>query len=314
MNIITRMINWVSGRYVKTVANESIFGSGNIAGGSSLDPGDGIRIQDGIVSAKVDNSTIGFDSNGNLKALVEADVTKQYVDDQDQALQNQINNKSDKTDTYTKNEVDTELEKKLTANGADRGLDIANNKVGHTNSITSPSTTARFICGVLDEEGHFKGTPVAFQYSAVYNSDLENCLFTRTGAYNLYNFVKIKEASGGNAVLTTGMDSALTRTSSGYQSTVSRIMKYCGVISLQYFGQYSASAPIIGKFTCIGSVPADYKPVSKVAITVITWNATPAGGASGYVDTDGKIYVWISSIESGQTNIQFVINANWKSA
>lgn len=107
-NIITRMINWISGRYIKTVNHESIFGAGNIAGGGSgsLDPGDGIRIQDGIVSAKVDNTTIGFDINGNLKTLGEAEVTKQYVDNQDQALQDQIDLKQDEiTDSIDTHDI-----------------------------------------------------------------------------------------------------------------------------------------------------------------------------------------------------------------
>lgn len=108
MNIITRMINWISGRYIKTVNHETIFGSGNIAGGGSgsLDPGDGIRIQDGIVSAKVDNTTIGFDVNGNLKTLGEAEVTKAYVDAQDQALQDQIDLKQDEiTDSIDTHDI-----------------------------------------------------------------------------------------------------------------------------------------------------------------------------------------------------------------
>lgn len=202
---------------------------------------------------------------------------------------------------------------KLTDN-VEKGLQVVSGKLGHSNAITPPDTSERFICGVLDEQGHFKGTPTAFQYSAVYSSDLENCLFTRTGAKNLYDWAKIKDASGGNAVLTTGMDSALSRTNSSHQSTVSRVMKYCGVVSLQYFGQYSASSAISGKFTCIGSVPDAYKPVSQVAIQVTTWNSTPAGSACGYVTSDGKIYVWVSAITSGATNIQFCINATWKAA
>lgn len=203
---------------------------------------------------------------------------------------------------------------KLTAN-TNKGIQVDDNgNLGHTNLIVPPSNSSRFICGALDDQGHFTGTPVAFQYSDVYNSTLDNCLFTRKGANNLYNWAKITDASGGNAVTTTGMDIALTRTSGSHQSTVSRVMKYGGVVSLQYFGQYSSSSAISGKFTCIGSVPADYKPVSQVAIQVTTWNANPQGCASGYVTSDGKIYVWVSSIGSGQTNIQFVINATWKGA
>lgn len=202
---------------------------------------------------------------------------------------------------------------KLTDN-VEKGLQVASGKLGHTNAITPPATSARIICGVLDEQGHFKGTPVAFQYSSVYTSDLENCLFTRTGAKNLYDWAKVKEASGNSAVTTTGMDSALSRTSGSHQGTTSRVMKYGGVVSLQYFGQYSSSSAISGKFTCIGSVPADYKPAAQAAIQVTTWNATPQGCASGYVASDGKIYVWVSSIGSGQNNIQFVINATWKAA
>lgn len=34
MNTIKKMIDWVSGRYIKTVSNETIFGEGNIAGGT----------------------------------------------------------------------------------------------------------------------------------------------------------------------------------------------------------------------------------------------------------------------------------------
>lgn len=202
---------------------------------------------------------------------------------------------------------------KLTAN-TEKGIKVSSGKLGHSNSITAPSSSARFICGVLDTQGHFTGTPTAFQYSDVYNSTLDNCLFTRKGANTLYNWAKVTDASGANAVTTTGMDSALTRTSGSHQGTTSRVMKYCGVVSLQYFGQYSASSAIGNKFMCIGSVPANYKPVSQVAIQVTTWNATPAGSASGYITSDGKIYVWVSSIISGATNIQFVINATWKAA
>lgn len=196
----------------------------------------------------------------------------------------------------------------------EKGIVIAGGKIGHSNSLTPPATGARFYCGVLDEQGHFKPTPTAFQYSAVYSSDLDNCLFTRTGAKNLYDWAKITDATGSSAVTTTGLDSALSRTNASYQSTITRVMKHGGVVNLQYFGQYSASANVSSRFICIGSVPADYVPVSRVAIQATTWNCTPAGSASGYVDRDGKIYVWVSSIGSGQTNIQFVINATWKAA
>ena len=210
--------------------------------------------------------------------------------------------------------VEEGLEGKQDKLDAEKGIAIVGGKIGHSNELTPPATSARFILGILDEQGHFKGTPDAYNYSDVYTSELAKCLFTRNGAKALYDFFKVKDASGGNAVVTTGMDSALSRTSSSHQSTVSRVMKYGGVVSLQYFGQYSASSAISGKFTCIGSVPADYKPVSQVAIQVTTWNATPAGSACGYVTSDGKIYVWVSSITSGATNIQFCINATWKAA
>ena len=201
---------------------------------------------------------------------------------------------------------------KLTSN-TDKGIQVSEGKIGHSNSITVP-TAKRILQATYDEQGHITAIENEFNWSNTYNTSAENQLFTRKGANALYNWAKITDAAGGNAVTTTGMDSALTRTSSSHQSTVSRVMKYCGVVSLQYFGQYSASSNISGKFTCIGSVPADYKPVSQVAIQVTTWNATPQGCASGYVTSDGKIYVWVSSIGSGQTNIQFVINATWKGA
>lgn len=201
---------------------------------------------------------------------------------------------------------------KLTAN-TDKGIQVSEGKIGHSNSITVP-TAKRILQATYDEQGHITAIENEFNWSNTYNTSAENQLFTRKGANTLYNWAKITDAAGGNAVSTTGMDSALTRTSGSHQSTVSRVMKYCGVVSLQYFGQYSASSAISGKFTCIGSVPADYKPVSQVAIQVTTWNANPQGCASGYVTSDGKIYVWVSSIGSGQSNIQFVINATWKGA
>ena len=201
---------------------------------------------------------------------------------------------------------------KLTDN-VEKGLQVASGKLGHSNSITAP-TAGRIICGNYDEQGHVSSIAKEFNYSDVYNSSLDDCLFTRKGANNLYNWAKITDATGSNAVTTTGLDSALSRTNASHQSTISRVMKYCGVVSLQYFGQYSASAAISGKFTCIGSVPADYVPVSRAAIQVTNWNCTPAGSACGYVDRDGKIYVWVSAITSGATNIQFCINATWKGA
>lgn len=201
---------------------------------------------------------------------------------------------------------------KLTSN-TEKGIQVSSGKIGHSNSITVP-TAKRILQATYDEQGHITTIENEFNWSNTYNTSAENQLFTRKGANALYNWAKITDAAGGNAVTTTGMDSALTRTSGSHQSTVSRVMKYCGVVSLQYFGQYSASSNISGKFTCIGSVPADYKPVSQVAIQVTTWNSTPQGCASGYVTSDGKIYVWVSSIGSGQTNIQFVINATWKGA
>lgn len=196
----------------------------------------------------------------------------------------------------------------------EKGIQIAGGKIGHSNEVTPPSTSARFILGVLDEQGHFKGTPDVYNYSDVYTSELAKCLFTRNGAKAMYDFFKVTDATGSSAVTTTGMDSALSRTSASHQGTTSRVMKHGGVVNLQYFGQYSASANISGKFTCIGSVPAAYKPAAQTAIQVTTWNCTPAGCASGYVASDGKIYVWVSSIGSGQANIQFVINATWKAA
>ena len=201
---------------------------------------------------------------------------------------------------------------KLTSN-TEKGIQVSGGKLGHSNAITAP-TAKRILQATYDEQGHVTAIENEFNWSNTYNTSAENQLFTRKGANTLYNWAKITDVAGGNAVTTTGMDSALTRTSGSHQSTVSRVMKYGGVVSLQYFGQYSASKAISGKFTCIGSVPNDYKPVSQVAITVTTWNATPAGSASGYVTTDGKIYVWVSSITSGATNIQYIINATWKAA
>ena len=201
---------------------------------------------------------------------------------------------------------------KLTSN-TEKGIQVSGGKLGHTNSITVP-TAKRILQATYDEQGHVTAIENEFNWSNTYNTSAENQLFTRKGANTLYNWAKITDTAGGSAVTTTGMDSALTRTSGSHQSTVSRVMKYGGVVSLQYFGQYSASKAISGKFTCIGSVPDDYKPVSQVAIQVTTWNATPAGSASGYVTSDGKIYVWVSSIASGATNIQYVINATWKGA
>lgn len=281
-----------------------------------------------------DLTTSNFRSGVVLATLGNSDNAKTLVSGQ--AARVALNNKQDKitasdqlttpTDTdklsYLSNVTNNRwtfakiwdwIVSKLTSN-TEKGIQVASGKLGHTNAITPPANYARFICGILDAQGHFTGTPTAFQYSDVYSSTLDNCLFTRKGAKNLYDWAKITDASGGNAVTTTGMDSALTRTSGSHQSTVSRVMKYGGVVSLQYFGQYSSSSTISGKFTCIGSVPADYKPVSQTAIQVTTWNSTPQGCASGYVTSDGKIYVWVSSIGSGQTNIQFVINATWKGA
>jgi len=201
---------------------------------------------------------------------------------------------------------------KLTSN-TEKGIQVSGGKLGHSNAITVP-TSKRILQATYDEQGHVTAIENEFNWSNTYSTSADNQLFTRKGANTLYNWAKITDASGSNAVTTTGMDSALTRTSASHQSTVSRVMKYAGVVSLQYFGQYSASSAISGKFTCIGSVPSDYKPASQTAIQVTTWNATPAGCASGYVTTDGKIYVWVSSIGSGATNIQYVINATWKGA
>lgn len=201
---------------------------------------------------------------------------------------------------------------KLTAN-TEKGIQVSSGKIGHTNSITVP-TAKRIIQGTYDAQGHLTTIETEFNWSNTYNTSAENQLFTRKGANTFYNWAKVTETSGSSAVSTTGMDSALTRTNSSHQGTTSRVMKYGDVVSLQYFGQYSSSSTISGKFTCIGSVPAAYKPASQTAIQVTTWNATPQGCASGYVTSDGKIYVWVSSIGSGQTNIQFVINATWKGA
>ena len=201
---------------------------------------------------------------------------------------------------------------KLTSN-TEKGIQVSEGKLGHSNAITVP-TAKRILQATYDEQGHVKTIETEFNWSNNYLNSAENQLFTRKGANNLYNWAKVTDASSSDAVTTTGMDSALTRTSGSHQSTVSRVMKHCGVVSLQYFGQYSASKAISGKFTCIGSVPDDYKPASQTAIQVTTWNATPAGCASGYVTTGGKIYVWVSSIASGATNIQYVINATWKAA
>ena len=178
---------------------------------------------------------------------------------------------------------------KLTSN-TEKGIQVSGGKLGHSNAITVP-TAKRILQATYDEQGHITAIENEFNWSNTYNTSAENQLFTRKGANTLYNWAKITDVAGGNAVTTTGLDSALTRTSGSHQSTVSRVMKYCGVVSLQYFGQYSASKAISGKFTCIGSVPDDYKPVSQVAIQVTTWNAAPAGCASGYVTSDGKIYV-----------------------
>lgn len=211
-------------------------------------------------------------------------------------------------------DVQEALAAKQDALTPEKGIQIVGGKIGHSNELTPPATGARFYNGVLDEQGHFKDTPVPFQYSAVYTSDLENCLFTRTGAKALYDYFKVTDATGSNAVTTTGLNSALSRTNAQYQSTITRVMKHGGVVNLQYFGQYSASSAVSSKFICIGSVPSDYVPVSRAAIQVTTWNCTPAGSASGYVDRDGKIYVWINSITSGASNVQFIINATWKAA
>ena len=123
-----------------------------------------------------------------------------------------------------------------------------------------------------------------------------------------------KEATGNNAVSTTGLDTNLTRTSGSHQSTTSRVLKKNGIVYLQYFSQYSCgSTGINNKFTCIGTVGNDFLPKAKTPITIVGWSTTPAA-ASGYVDTNGRIYVWVSTIAAGTTNIQFIINVNWKSA
>ena len=190
-------------------------------------------------------------------------VSKEYVDEQDEALsvrittnqanintidndlndlknnvetieteiENLDNDKADKETTYTKTEVDTKFNEKLVDDTdyttpldtdklanltntnkqvkritfanlwtwiltkitgiCEKGIQVASGKIGHTNSITPPSSYSRFILGILDEQGHFKGTPVGYQYSEVYTSSLDNCLFTRTGANNMYvNYLK----------------------------------------------------------------------------------------------------------------------------
>lgn len=124
--------------------------------------------------------------------------------------------------------------------------------------------------------------------------------------------LKELQQTGNNAVSTTGLDSQLSRTSGSHQNTTSRVSKKNGIVYLQYFSQYTCGSAGIGnKFTCIGSVGDDYKPVAKTPLTITGWNSTPAS-ASGYVDTDGKIYVWVSTINANTTNIQFIINATWK--
>lgn len=271
--------------------------------GGQLDPGPGIRIQDGFVSARVDNSTIEVDGDNNLHVIggggggfeptstqlaamnsginqskregydaavedvedlktdkldkrttgvglyshngetqseveVATSITgnadkvasdkavKDYVDDvaDDKADKSTtlsgygitnaytktetdtlLNNKADKSTTYTKTEVDTALAKKLTATEADRGLNITNNKVGHSNSITAP-TAKRIVQGTYDAQGHLTAVTAELNYSGVYKTSAENQLFTRQGANAMYkeltdwNYVGILGSTSGSVI------------------------------------------------------------------------------------------------------------------
>lgn len=58
-----------SGTNIKTINNQSLLGEGNITieGGSTVTPGNGIDITDGVVSVKA-GENISFDGEGNIKA------------------------------------------------------------------------------------------------------------------------------------------------------------------------------------------------------------------------------------------------------
>lgn len=134
-NLIIRMIEWISGRYVKTVNTETIFGAGNIAGGG----GGG-------------------------------DVTKAYVDSQDELLQEQITtNKNNITnikngasiDSFGDVEadleaIDVEIEKKLNKlttgsglyshNGETQGeVQVATSITGSTDKVAADSAVKDFV-------------------------------------------------------------------------------------------------------------------------------------------------------------------------
>ena len=282
MSAIQKMLDYVNGKIIKTINNQTIFGEGNIeaSGGE------------------------GFEPTAEQLEAINSGINTEKVEDIQE----------NKEGINLLNEAIASLElNKLTANGADRGLDVVNNKVGHINLIAEQPTNRFYFCK-LDENGHIKEILSSWSYSDDYTVGAANNLLTSKGAKALYDWAKITDTSGGNAVSTTGIDSSLSRTSSAYNSTVSRIMKHCGVASLQYWGQYSSASAISSKFVCIGTISEEYRPVSRVAIQVTTFNATPAGGACGYIDKDGKIYVWVNSIVAGAVNIQFCINANWKIA
>ena len=165
---------------------------------------------------KVDKETgksLVLDTDITQITTNKTDIATLQIDKQDKITDSTLDSLSDSTTvssvsassktnkTFALSDLWNWIVGKLTSN-TEKGIQVSGGKLGHSNAITVP-TAKRILQATYDEQGHVTAIENEFNWSNTYSTSAENQLFTRKGANTLYNWAKITDVSGSNAVTTT---------------------------------------------------------------------------------------------------------------
>lgn len=300
-------------------------------GGGSYTAGDGIDISSNRISAKVDDSTIKVNGSGQLYSTASGDVTKAYVDTQDQALQTQIDGIKDGTDIDSFADVEAEIASIDAAMElkADKSTTLAG--YGITNAYTKTETD-----DLLDDKADKATTLSGYGITDAYtktetDTELAKKLDKRTTGVEVYSH---SDATQGAFTVKTAMSSSPTDTNMLTEKAVDtyskELIKVSNVnnpgsiqngtglsggtnydssvtprlVKMGKFAFFSAqlkwtSSSSSANWTSIYALSSGNRPVRTTPVVVQVYNNGSNEAAGGTIGTNGTITLWTNTKLAG---------------
>lgn len=336
MSILERVYNYVTGRFIKSVNYQTIFGAGNIEGGG----GGGVSKeyvdeQDEALSERIDENANDIqtqqDNLNNLSTRVsniggavenlendKADKTETYTKTE---TDNLLNNKADKSTTYTKSEIDTELNKKLNLSGGSM-----------TGTITQSAETAIKQSAASKQIVVYGGTSISDGATLALrgkNRTSEQGTFllnasngTNTKTLQGYpngiltwdgKTIVVNDGTytGDNVMTISNIASQGLSNGADYASNVTRrIIKVGNMVFFTCHIKWTSIA-VGNAWTTVGTMASKFKPnFNRPTIVGMVYNNGENEACGGNVDTTGVIQVWTNAKTAGN-NYQIRLSGFW---